>query len=82
MSLKETNYSKENRIDGSFVSQAHIDANFDYYNIKNGFWEPFIEGMNIEFEYDKQLESKIIQIKGSESINLNISPEFVSILSY
>jgi hypothetical protein len=82
VSLKETNYNKENRIDGSFVSQAHINANFDYYNIGNGYWEPFIEGMDIEFEYDKQLQNKIIQIKGNESINLNISPEFVSILNY
>jgi hypothetical protein len=82
LSLKETNYGKENRIDGSFVSQSHIEAEFDYYNIQNGYWEPFIEGLDIEFQYDKQMESKVVQIKGKESINLNISPQFVSVLNY
>ena len=82
LSLKETNYMKENRIDGSFVSQSQLDASFDYYNIKNGYWEPFIEGLDIEFQYDKQFESSVIQIKGKESINLNISPDFVAVLNY
>jgi hypothetical protein len=80
--FKETNYVRENRIDGSFVSQAHLEAAFDYYNIKNGYWEPFAEGLNIEFQYDKQIESSVIQIKGKESINLNVSPDFVAVMDY
>lgn len=82
LSLKETNYMRENRIEDSFVSQAQLEAAFDYYNIKNGYWEPFIEGLDIEFQFDKQAESQFIQIKGKESINLNISPDFVSVLNY
>lgn len=82
LSLKDTNYIKDNRVDGSFVSQSQLEASFDYYNIKNGYWEPFVEGLDIEFQYDKQLESKVIQVKAKESINLNISPDFVAVLNY
>lgn len=82
LTFKETNYMRENRIDGSFVSEAQLDAAFDYYNIKNGYWEPFAEGLNIEFQYDKQIESSVIQIKGKESINLNLSPDFVAVMDY
>lgn len=79
--FNDTNYAKENRSDGSFVSQSQLDAQFSYYNINNGYWEPFIEGLNIAFEYDKQGESKVIQIKGKESINLNLSPDFVAVVN-
>lgn len=78
----ETNYSKETRIDGSFVSESHLAANFTYYNVHNGYWEPFIEGLNISFEYDKQGDNKIFQIKGKDFININISPDFVNVINY
>ncbi|CAI2385812.1 unnamed protein product [Moneuplotes crassus] len=80
-SLKDTNYSKENLKDGSFQSQALVDASFDYYNIKTCYWEPFIEGLEIEFQYDKQLTNSVIQVKGKDSLNLNISPDFVTIIT-
>ena len=72
LKLKETTYNRENLHQGSFQSQAFLDASFDYYNIKNGYWEPFIEGLDIEFQYDRQQESSVIQVKGKDSINLNI----------
>ena len=80
-SLKDTTYSKKNLKGEVFQSQAVLDASFDYYNIKNGYWEPFIEGLDIEFQYDKQQENSVIQIKGKDSINLNISPDFVSVIA-
>lgn len=82
LNLMETNYERENRSDGSFVSNAQLDASFDYYNIKNGAWEPFVEGLDIEFLYDRQVNSSVIQVKGKESINLNISPDFVAVMNY
>lgn len=80
-SLKDTNFTKENLKDGSFQSQALVDASFDYYNIKICYWEPFVEGLEIEFQYDKQLTNSVIQVKGKDSLNLNISPDFVSIIT-
>lgn len=80
--MKDTNYSKDNLKDGSFQSEAVLDASFDYYNIKTCYWEPFIEGLDINFQYDKQFNNSVIQVKGKDSLNLNISPDFVSIITY
>jgi hypothetical protein len=68
--------------DLNFVSSSQIESKFNYYNIHTGYWEPFIEGLNIEFMYDKQMNSRVIQLIGKESIDLNISRDFVGVLSY
>lgn len=81
MKLRETNYSKDIRTDGSFVSQSQMNASFYYYNSINGYWEPCIEGLDIEFFYDKQGESKVFQVKGKELINMNISPSLISVVN-
>ena len=81
LKLRETNYSKDIRTDGSFVSQSQMNASFYYYNSINGYWEPCIEGLDIEFFYDKQGESKVFQVKGKELINMNISPSLISVVN-
>ena len=82
LDFNDTSYCKNNRTDGSFTSQSKLLANFKYYNVNNGYWEPFVEGLNISFEYDKQSESRVFQVKGKELINLNLSPDFVAVINY
>lgn len=81
LKLRDTNYSKDIRIDGSFVSQSQLNASFYYYNSINGYWEPCIESLDIEFFYDMQGESKVFQVKGKELINMNISPSLISVIN-
>ena len=82
LDLNETGYSKKTRIDGNFTSESVLLANLKYYNVNNGYWEPFVEGLNISFEYDKQFETRVFQVKGKELINFNLSPDFVAVINY
>jgi hypothetical protein len=79
--FKDTNFIKDSREEGKCVSQSQLEAQFSYYSINNENWEPFIEGLNITFGYDKQDKKKVVLIKGKESIDLNISPDFVSVIN-
>jgi len=52
--MNELNYEKINRDAESFTSEMKFRSKIEYYNLKAGFWEPFIEMLEMKIMYDKQ----------------------------
>lgn len=57
---RRLDYRKEIRDENSFTSEFIFSGKIDYFNINIGQWEPFIEAIELEIQYDKQNEASII----------------------